>query len=590
MSYISGDSSLSDNVASDLDEMKQVGSDDSLNILALVDRSGPADTKLLRIETSNTEEIPLSHMNSSWSNELNLGNPQTLVDFVKWSVEAYPAEHYVLDLWGHGRGWEGVCPDKGDYLTTQEMTVAMIAISDMGILLDLITIDACQMGMLETVYELRHASIYAIVSEKDVPLNGWPYQDVLSILSNDPGTSIVDFGKGMIDAYLKWGLVHSRYSITLSFINLSNINSVVHALDDYCVGASKMVDYFNQEFVRARSDTEEYDGDNEYDLWHLLDNINNITKCKKLEILSNLLFSGLSSCIVYERHWTNELDEPADNSHGLSIWFPKHLPPTRYLDLGLSKDTGWDEFLTEMSPYFSSPERIDIAVENNAEALDVDADGLDDLLEFSSFVPFDVTGGLFELEVFGPNASLAYYYESESNGWHNLSFPPEVLGSYFASFYLWNVQGELVNYSFEDSGLNKEGWSTITGYVTSNVGRGLKWTQISLYESDGRLIRSTTTDLTGQYDLRIKVPTETDGLNLTLSCGLGAQRQNLTLEQLLSDHNYDFTVENTHISVLWFTYSTIIMNLLAILCLGAWLFFNKKRSKENQLESENKTF
>ena len=39
--------------------------------------------------------------------EVNMATGQTLVDFVTWAMENYPADHYVLILSDHGMGWPG---------------------------------------------------------------------------------------------------------------------------------------------------------------------------------------------------------------------------------------------------------------------------------------------------------------------------------------------------------------------------------------------------------------------------------------------------------------------------------------------------
>jgi hypothetical protein len=44
--------------------------------------------------------------------EQNMGDPQTLVDFVNWATDKYPAEHYFLMLFSHGGGWIGMCQDE----------------------------------------------------------------------------------------------------------------------------------------------------------------------------------------------------------------------------------------------------------------------------------------------------------------------------------------------------------------------------------------------------------------------------------------------------------------------------------------------
>ena len=116
MVYMSGDSSLSGQIPSDLQEMKRVGSVDGLSIIVLHDSAEVGDTGLTYILPNGMENVPLSDINPAWGNELNLGNPEILTQFVIWAVGEYPADRYMLDLWGHGNGWPGVCPDKGDSL------------------------------------------------------------------------------------------------------------------------------------------------------------------------------------------------------------------------------------------------------------------------------------------------------------------------------------------------------------------------------------------------------------------------------------------------------------------------------------------
>ncbi len=36
---------------------------------------------------------------------VDMGNPQTLTDFVNWAKTFYPAQHYALIVWDHGAGW-----------------------------------------------------------------------------------------------------------------------------------------------------------------------------------------------------------------------------------------------------------------------------------------------------------------------------------------------------------------------------------------------------------------------------------------------------------------------------------------------------
>jgi hypothetical protein len=421
------------------------------------------------------------------------------------------------------------------------------------------------------------------VSEKDVPISGWPYEEVLSLISDEPTVSVEDFGTGLIDAYIDWGLVNSRYSLTLSLIDLGELDGLVTALDAYSTEASTVAGYFNPEIIRARIATEEYDGSYQYDLRHLMENINSRTKYKKLEVLARAVIANLSAAVTYERHWTNAIDEPANNAHGLSIFFPSNAPSAAYTATSLSQDTTWDEFLGVMAPYFSYPMKNEVAMEVTAVSVDTDSDELTDHFEMSVGIP-QLQGHEFELEVYDPSGSLTYQYSSESTGQVDIPYTPEALGAYTAAFYLWD-SGELINYTYVYTGLNKEGWSSITGRVTSNIGRGLKWTQISLHEADGSLIGSTVTDFDGRYLLNVKVPTDTEGVNLTISCGLGSHRQNATLQQLFGANELDFKLETSQKYVLWLIYLAVAMNIVSIPVLILW-HIRRKRTARTPSEHE----
>ena len=37
---------------------------------------------------------------------VNTGDPKVLTEFIKWGINKYPAQHYLIDIWNHGGGWE----------------------------------------------------------------------------------------------------------------------------------------------------------------------------------------------------------------------------------------------------------------------------------------------------------------------------------------------------------------------------------------------------------------------------------------------------------------------------------------------------
>jgi len=128
MVYLDADNNLEAVGIDDFLEMASVGSTADVRIVVQMDRSplGPPDgsraygdwttaRRYLIAKDMTPDAAPIVDMG-----EVNMGDPQTLIDFVTWGITAFPADHYFLVLWDHGIGWQGVVIDGSDYLTTQE--------------------------------------------------------------------------------------------------------------------------------------------------------------------------------------------------------------------------------------------------------------------------------------------------------------------------------------------------------------------------------------------------------------------------------------------------------------------------------------
>lgn len=575
MVYMSGDSSLADKVQDDIREMQKVGSSAKLDIIVLADLADIGDTTLSRVLPGGTFPLGIDSVDPAWDAELDLGNPGTLSKFVIWAAGAYPAERYMLDLWGHGNGWPGISPDRGNYLEAHELRTALENVSAAGLRLDIVSMDACQMGMLEIAYEIREHADYALLSQKDIPLDGWPYDSFLKCLAV-PGT-VAEKGSAMIDAYISWGTAHSYYSLTLAMVDLSGMAPLARALDGYSLEAESAAGYFNPQFAQARSLTEKYDGNAQYDLVHLLDNINAQTGCKSLEGLAGDIGAIMEASIVHEAHWSSASDpEKANHAHGLSVWFPMHAPTADYMETSLARDTGWPGFLETMSGYFQQPGRSEVQNQAAALPLDSDNDGLLDTISVSHEVG---AGGAVTVEVYGPDGELFAREIRSSAGAFDI--PLGALGRYQAAFYLRNSDGILLNYTLFGTGLSKEGLSVISGHVKSDIGRGLRWVNIALVNADGQTVKSTVTGFDGYYSMEVVVPRDTDGTGLVLKCGYGPDQANVTVGPLGAENIIDFTVGSSGEFVTWFIAAAGILDVAGIICLAAWAAMCRKRKPDS---------
>src|SRR5512139_1519390 len=99
MVYISGDNNLEDYVVSDIEtELAPTGSSANVQVVALADRGPGYDTsygdwqQTLLFHVTPRMTAAVENAAADWG-EKDMGNPQTLVDFVNWTKANYPADH-----------------------------------------------------------------------------------------------------------------------------------------------------------------------------------------------------------------------------------------------------------------------------------------------------------------------------------------------------------------------------------------------------------------------------------------------------------------------------------------------------------------
>ena len=255
----------------------------------------------------------------------NMGEPDTLSDFMTYSYENYPADEYGLILWNHGGGaFSGYGYDEltDDYLTLEELSEAFDSSPfNEDNKLEWVGFDACLMANIETAHILSPYSNYLIASQESEPSWGWDYSFLSDISDMSDGSEI---GTEIADHYISE--TESNFSstpfsycdITMSVLDLTKISDVENALNDLFLKANTSLN--NETYVkysRIRSTTKElaseFTSEYSYDTVDLLD----LSQNMKTEFLpeATALEEAVSSFIVYNT--TNE-----DNANGVSIYYP----------------------------------------------------------------------------------------------------------------------------------------------------------------------------------------------------------------------------------------------------------------------------
>ena len=164
----------------------------------------------------------------------NMGEAETLTDFLIWGQEQYPTNHNMLVLWDHGGGAaKGVCFDENygfDGLTLTELHSALDA-AKLNTKFDIIGFDACLMATVETADAVQDFAKYMIASEEIEPSGGWDYKTVAETFAS--GTDLLETGKSICDSFLtKCKTAGKDTFAALSVFDLSKTDALIEKFSD----------------------------------------------------------------------------------------------------------------------------------------------------------------------------------------------------------------------------------------------------------------------------------------------------------------------------------------------------------------------
>ena len=348
--YMAGDNSLYEEVDDDLNEMKMVGSNENLEIVALTDQVPQGDSHAYHVVKHGLEETPLSQINSTWGDELDMGNGDTLRDFMIWATTEYPAQKKILVIWNHGSGWEKVAEDRESYLTVPEIRTSIEQYREQtgDSKLTMIGFDACLMGMFEIAYELKDQAEMIHGSEAYEPLEGWTYNHLLYKLKENLTNSELAYHvvNDYVESYRN-GSVYTSYSVTAAVIDTSKLQNLWNHLENFSLELKHILPVYHEEIQDSRAITQRYDQNPNYrDLHDLATNIrNNIPMADTREYAEELQHS-IDEAVIAEDHWQKPEKREVDRAHGLTIYFPDEGIKSGYDDLSI-KENSWYDFIQQ---------------------------------------------------------------------------------------------------------------------------------------------------------------------------------------------------------------------------------------------------
>ncbi len=201
----------------------------------------------------------------------NMGEAQTLYDFLSFAEANYPAEKTAVIFWNHGGGSvTGASFDENysfDSLNLLEMYAAFDAVwpaDTENPALELVGFDTCLMATIDVAAAFQPFAKFLAASEEVEPGNGWLYSQWVKDLAERPSMDGEDLGISICNAYYE-GCRKARTAgqATLSLTDLTELDALLRAYEAFgeeaFLTASKDPAFF-AELGRAASLTENYGG------------------------------------------------------------------------------------------------------------------------------------------------------------------------------------------------------------------------------------------------------------------------------------------------------------------------------------------
>ncbi len=280
--------------------------------------------------------------------EIDMGDYNTLVDFVRESKSFVSADRYALVIWGHGNGWreklQAVSKDRSSGnsigVAGGELKKAFEEIKKIiGKKISIVIFDACVMGIMEVACEIKDAVEVMIASESLFVSSGIPYDILLNAMDRHASLSTEEVATYIVDEVSSY---YKSKGITqyISAICLLQLNSFISRFNT-------LLEKDNISILKdARKESKEFSIESGYpDYVDMLSFLKNIKDEEAME--------SINKVIIY-----------AYPVGGIGIWFPLNYLSFKYAYKEYKKllwDTlcKWTQFLYRFYGIDDVPPRID---------------------------------------------------------------------------------------------------------------------------------------------------------------------------------------------------------------------------------------
>ncbi len=402
--YIAGDNDLYKFALRNIEQMKQIGSSSTLNIVIHFDyHREPKQKKTRRFFVERNQLLEIGE-----NSAMDSGSEQTLINAAQWATTNYPSEHFGIVLWNHGSGdlnparlerlinpaelfyydatsnqivldrsisfmdflmrkasERGICFDNttGNYLNDQKLALALHEITKMrnNSKIDIVLMDACLMAGIGTAYLLSKYVNYMTASEEVVLGPGYNYATMLRPLSTK-FMSPEAFARHAVEAYNQtYGPITQDYTesaFDLSYIEqlAENSNTLANLILHFSEFDPSKSILRTIKLCASKDFCTHFDEPSYVDFLHFYNNL--LIHCSRINVKdyqNNDFYSELTKIIkqgIYLHEKTVISSVSGKNypkAEGISIYFPQKMHSSFENTFFGKKYTRWLSLISLMS-------------------------------------------------------------------------------------------------------------------------------------------------------------------------------------------------------------------------------------------------
>ncbi len=280
-------------------------------------------------------------------------SPIMIEQFIKQTKSKF-GNHFMLVLSGHGSGALGGFLKDYDPVSSISVPRLGQALRDAvgeGRGIHILGMDSCNMSMAEVCYEVRKSAEYLVGSEGFVMNSGWPYGEILSAIEGKLANNALtrEVAITIVEEYTKFyaNYALAGISVDLSAIHLESMESLAGAVRGLVEEMQKQIAIDRNPIVLARWEAQTYSNEEYVDLWDFCDLLQTHfgwSKTKGSENPGQKVKEALEAAVILSCY-----SGPAfQHSHGMSVYFPWTASDSvlqDYRKMDFSIKSHWGDFL-----------------------------------------------------------------------------------------------------------------------------------------------------------------------------------------------------------------------------------------------------